>query len=129
MIWRLLTNLTVGLHSAFIVFVVLGGVLARRYRWLIPIHLLTVAWAVYVEARPGIICPLTPLENQFAMRAGEAGYSGGFVDHYLIPIIYPDGLTRVWQWALASVVAAVNLLVYGWPRSKRQWASGENDVR
>ncbi len=122
MFWRLLASATVILHFLFIVFVVVGGVLARRRRWLMLVHLLAVAWAIYVEAAPGIICPLTPLENGLAMRAGEAGYSGGFAEHYLIPIIYPDGLTPAWQWTLAAAVAAVNLLVYAWPRRARRTA-------
>jgi hypothetical protein len=118
MLWRALTNATVIVHLSFILFVVAGGIAARRWRWIVPVHLLAVAWAVYVEARPGIICPLTPLENDFAMRAGQAGYSGGFVEHYLVPIIYPDGLTPAWQWTLAAVVLAVNLAVYLWPRRR-----------
>jgi hypothetical protein len=112
MLWRVLTSTTVIVHFLFILFVIAGGLLSRRYRWLMPVHLIAVAWAIYVEASPGVICPLTPLENQFAMRAGQVGYSGGFVEHYLIPIIYPDGLTPAWQWTLAAGVAAVNLAVY-----------------
>ena len=128
MLWRLLVNATVTIHLLFIVFVVAGGVPARRWRWLIPLHLLAVAWAIYVEASPGIICPLTPLENQFAARAGQAGYSGGFVEHYLVPIIYPEELTRAWQWTLAGIVAVVNLAVYAWPRDRRQSAP-DADIR
>ena len=67
---------------------------------------------MYVEAAPGIICPLTPLENRFATLAGAAGYTGGFVEHYLVPIIYPDGLTRSVQWMLAAFVFAVNAVGY-----------------
>jgi hypothetical protein len=94
MAYRLLTDLTVAVHFAFLIFVVAGGFLARRHRWLVVPHLLAAAWGVYVEATPGLICPLTPLENAFALRAGEAGYDGGFIEHYLVPIIYPEGLTR-----------------------------------
>ena len=128
MLWRLLVNATVTVHFLFIAFVVAGGVPARRWRWLVPLHLLAVAWAIYVEASPGIICPLTPLENQFAARAGQAGYSGGFVEHYLVPIIYPEGLTRGWQWTLAGLVAALNLAVYAWPRVRRRSAP-DADIR
>jgi hypothetical protein len=118
--YHLLTDLVVTLHFAFLLFVVGGGFLARRYRWLIAPHLLAVAWGVYVEAMPGLICPLTPLENALAVRAGGAGYSGGFIEHYLLPIIYPDGLTRAAQWMLAMLVVAINLAVYLWPRRRNE---------
>jgi hypothetical protein len=115
-LYRLLTDLVVTLHFAFLLFVVGGGFLARRYRWVIAPHLVAAAWGVYVEAMPGLICPLTPIENALAVRAGGAGYSGGFIEHYLVPIIYPDGLTRAAQWMLAALVVAINLAVYLWPR-------------
>src|SRR5689334_19688861 len=72
LVYRVLTELTVAVHFAFLVFVVAGGWLARRHRWIAIPHLLAAAWGVYVEAMPGILCPLTPLENLFALRAGEA---------------------------------------------------------
>ena len=112
MIFRVLTELTVIVHFVFLLFVIGGVLLVRRHRWLAVPHLLAVAWAVYVEAAPGIICPLTPLENRFATLAGDAGYTGSFVEHYLVPIIYPDGLTRVAQWALAGIVLVVNVVGY-----------------
>ena len=120
MIYRLLTDLTVGIHFAFLVFVVAGGLLAKRYRWLVVAHLLAVAWAVYVEVTPGLICPLTPLENYFAARAGRAGYEGSFIEHYLVPILYPDGLTRGVQLALAGLVLVVNVVIYAWSPLRRQ---------
>ena len=66
---------------------------------------------------PGIVCPLTPLENAFALRAGLRGYEGSFIEHYLVPIIYPEGLTPFAQWALAGAVVGVNACVYFWPRA------------
>jgi hypothetical protein len=117
-VYRLLTDLVVVLHFAFLLFVVGGGLLARRYRWLIAPHLLAAAWGVYVEAMPGLICPLTPLENALALRAGGAGYRGSFIEHYLVPIIYPNGLTRAAQWMLAGLVVAINVAVYVWPRRR-----------
>ena len=120
--YRLLTDLVVLLHFAFLLFVVGGGLLARRYRWLTAPHLLAAAWGVYVEAMPGVICPLTPLENALALRAGGAGYGGGFIEHYLIPVIYPDGLTRGVQWGLAALVVAINVAVYAWPRRRLAWS-------
>jgi hypothetical protein len=119
MLYRLLTDLTVAVHFAFLIFVVAGGFLARRYRWLAIPHVLAAAWGVYVEARPGIVCPLTPLENLFAFRAGEAGYQEGFIEHYLVPIIYPEGLTREMQYGLAAFVVVANAAAYSWVWRRR----------
>jgi len=122
--YRILTDLTVAIHFAFLIFVVAGGLLARRYRWLVIPHLLAAGWGVYVEATPGLVCPLTPLENTFALRAGQAGYQGSFIEHYLVPIIYPEGLTRAAQWVLAVLVVVINVTVYAWPRPRR---AGEDE--
>jgi hypothetical protein len=113
-------DLVVMLHFAFLIFVVSGGFFVRRYRWLLLPHLAAIAWAIYVEAAPGIVCPLTPIENHFAEMGGEDGYRSGFVEHYLVPVIYPDGLTRAAQWGLAALVAGVNAVVYlgGWPHRR-----------
>ena len=113
MIYRALTELVVAFHFLFIVFVMAGAALVWRWRWIALPHVIAVVWAFYVEAAPGIICPLTPLENHFAALAGAAGYSGSFVEHYLVPIIYPDGLTPHRQWALAALVVVVNVGMYG----------------
>ncbi len=112
MVYRVLTEAVVGVHFLFLIFVIAGAALVWRWRWLALPHLLAVAWAVYVEAAPGIICPLTPLENHFASLAGAAGYTGSFVEHYLVPIIYPDGLTPHLQWTLAAVVVVINAGMY-----------------
>ena len=119
MFYRILTDFTVAVHFAFLVFVVTGGFLARRHRWLVIPHLLAAGWGVYVEATPGLVCPLTPWENTFALRAGQAGYQGSFIEHYLVPIIYPEGLTRAAQWVLAVLVVVINVTVYAWPRPRR----------
>ena len=119
MFYRLLTDLIVAFHFAFLIFVVAGGFLARRYRWLAIPHVLAAAWGVYVEAMPGVICPLTPLENRLAFRAGEAGYQGGFIEHYLVPIIYPEGLTREMQYGLAAFVVVANVAAYAWVWRRR----------
>ena len=116
MIYRALTDAVVVVHFAFLLFVVAGGLLARHWRWLIPVHLAAALWGVFVEAAPGVICPLTPLENRLAAFAGRAGYEGSFIEHYLVPIIYPDGLTPAMQRGLAVFVVAVNVAVYAWPR-------------
>jgi Protein of Unknown function (DUF2784) len=114
--YRLLADLVLALHFAFLAFVVGGGLLARRWRWLVAPHLLAVAWGVYIEATPGLLCPLTTWENAFAVRAGDAGYEGSFIEHYLVPVIYPDGLTPAVQRGLAVLIILVNVAVYAWPR-------------
>lgn len=125
MIYRWLTDLAVTAHFAFLVFVIAGGLGTRRHRWLAVPHLAAVAWAVYVEATPGLVCPLTPLENYFASRAGLAGYEGSFIEHYLVPFIYPDGLTPGWQLGLAGLVVGVNAAVYAWPLLRSIWSRRE----
>lgn len=124
MVYRLLADLTVAVHFAFLFFVVAGGFLARRHRWLAIPHLLAAGWGVYLETTPGLTCPLTPLENAFALRAGEAGYRESFIEHYLVPIIYPEGLTPVTQRGLAALVVVTNVAVYAWPRRRRGKAPG-----
>ena len=119
MLDRVLTDVAIAAHFAFLVFVVVGGFAARRWRRLTVPHLLAAAWGVYVEAMPGIRCPLTRIENALARRAGLAGYEGSFIEHYLVPIIYPEGLTRAMQWGLAAFVLLVNVAVYAWPRRGR----------
>lgn len=109
--YRLAADAVVLAHGAFILFAAFGGLLALRWRWVALLHLPAAAWAVLIEAA-GWICPLTPLEQGLRLAAGEAGYRGGFVEHYLIPAIYPAGLTRGIQFALAAFVAAVNLAIY-----------------
>ena len=110
--YRALTEITIVVHLAFIVFVVAGGILARRHFWLIPAHLAALAWAVYAEISSGIVCPLTAIENFFASRAGITTYRGDFVAHYLVPIIYQEGLPLNWQHALAAVVVGLNVFIY-----------------
>ncbi|WP_332674317.1 DUF2784 domain-containing protein [Aromatoleum sp.] len=105
-------DLVVALHFAFILFVVAGGLLVLRWPGLAWAHLPVVAWGAGIELI-GWICPLTPLENVLRRAAGEAGYAGGFIDHYLAPLIYPTGLTREHQLALGLFVTIVNLLIYG----------------
>ncbi len=91
-----MADFLVVLHLGFILFVILGGFLVQKWRRVLLIHLPAVVWGVLIEFQ-GWICPLTPLEQKFRMAAGEEGYSGGFIQHYLLPIIYPDalGLCRI----------------------------------
>lgn len=112
MTYRLLADLTVFVHGLFIVFAVLGGFLVLWQRWTAALHVPAMLWAAYIEFA-GQICPLTPLENHFRRLAGDAGYQGGFIAHYLTSLIYPEGLTREMQYAIGAFVVAVNLLAYG----------------
>jgi hypothetical protein len=117
---RLVADALVIVHLAFIVFVVAGGLLVLWRRGVAILHLPAVAWGAWAEFT-GAICPLTPLENAQRRAAGEAGYGGGFVEHYLIPLIYPQGLTPRAQLVLGIFVVAVNVAIYAhvWRRSRR----------
>ena len=112
MLFRLLADLVVLGHVLFVAFVVFGGFLAWRWRWVAWAHVPAALWGVLIEYA-GWICPLTPLENHFRTRAGLEGYRGGFVEHYVIPLLYPAGLTPPRQIVLGSFALAVNLVAYG----------------
>jgi hypothetical protein len=109
--YRFLADGLVALHLAFIVFVLGGGILVLRWHGVAMLHLPAVAWAAFTEFT-GMICPLTPWENALRRLAGDAGYQGGFVEHYVIPLIYPAGLTPRLQMILGVVVVLLNMLVY-----------------
>ena len=111
MINQLLADLVVVIHLLFILFVALGGLLALRWRWVPWLHLPAAAWGGFVELT-GRICPLTPLENQLRRAAGSAGYEGDFIEHYLLPVIYPAGLTREIQFGLAALLVVLNAVIY-----------------
>lgn len=111
MIYRILADLVVGLHVLFVGFVVLGGLLALRWPRMAFLHLPAAVWGALIEFQ-GWICPLTPLEKSLRASAGQAGYQGGFIEHYLLPVLYPAGLTRGVQLTLGAVVIVVNLAVY-----------------
>jgi len=112
MIDRVAADLLVTVHFSFIVFVVLGGLLVLKWRWVAILHIPSALWGVLIELK-GWICPLTPLERQFRETAEGEGYTGGFIDHYIIPLVYPEGLTQEMQISLGVMVLAVNLFVYG----------------
>jgi hypothetical protein len=113
MFYRIGAEVVLSVHFAFIAFVLCGGLLAARWHWLAIAHLPAVAWGFFVEIT-GRICPLTYAENYLRNQAGESGYSQGFIEHYLLPLVYPAGLTRQIQFVLAGVVILVNALAYGW---------------
>jgi hypothetical protein len=120
MLASLLADTVMLVHFAFIVFVVAGALLLRRWPWLAWLHLPAALWGAYAVLS-GTICPLTPLENHLRAVAGEQGYTGGYIEHYLLPVIYPPGLTRGVQWLLGSGVVAVNAVLYArwWRRRGR----------
>jgi len=113
MLYKLAADAVVLIHLGFVLFVVAGGLLVFRWRWVALLHLPAVVWAVLLEFR-GWLCPLTPLELSLRAAGGQAGYSGGFVAHYILPVLYPAELDRILQVALGSFVIAVNVAVYGW---------------
>jgi hypothetical protein len=114
----LLADAVLLLHLAFIVFVACGALLLWRWPRVVWLHVPAVLWGAYAELS-GTICPLTPLENHLRLLAGEAGYAGGFIEHYLTALIYPQGLTRGTQLWIGAVVVIVNLTLYAaWLRRR-----------
>jgi Protein of Unknown function (DUF2784) len=119
MIERIAADLLVLIHFGFVLFVVGGGFLALQWRWIPWLHLPAAAWGAAIELT-GWICPLTPWENALRRVSGESGYAGGFVEYYLLPVLYPAGLTREIQFILAALVISVNLLAYALVIRQRQ---------
>lgn len=112
MIFRLGADLVVFTHFSFVVFVVAGGFAALRWPKLIYVHVPAAAWGAWIELA-GWTCPLTPLENHLRRLAGEAGYTGGFIEHYVMGVLYPRGLTTQIQVILGVAVVVVNAVAYG----------------
>src|SRR5262245_32077190 len=112
MLYHRLADLVVAIHFAFVIFVVLGALLVLRWPRLAWVHVPAAIWGVLIEYA-GWTCPLTPLENWLRRAGGQAAYQGGFVEHYVIPVLYPLGLTRTTQWVLGTIVLVVNLAAYG----------------
>ncbi len=111
MSYRLMADIVVVIHFAFTIFVLLGGILTIWWRKVIWLHIPAAVWGALIEFA-GWICPLTPLENRLRAKGGEAGYPGGFVEEYVLPVIYPAGLTRETQIILGIFVITVNLVIY-----------------
>ncbi|HEX9941909.1 MAG TPA: DUF2784 domain-containing protein [Thermoanaerobaculia bacterium] len=120
MLYRFLADVVVVLHALFVLFVVLGGLFALRWPRAAWLHLPAALWGAGIEFVQGI-CPLTPLENRLRHLGGEAGYSGGFVEHYVLPMLYPAGLGRGVQLGLGVFVVVLNVAVYAvvWRRRRR----------
>ena len=113
MLYALLADLVVALHLGFILFALFGGLLTLHWPRFAWVHGAALVWATSVEVF-GLICPLTPLEVALRLEAGLEGYSGGFVERYLVPVVYPPGLSRSLQWVLAGGLILVNAGIYGW---------------
>ncbi len=109
--YRLLADAVVLLHLSFVAFVMLGGLLVLRRPRLAWLHLPAVAWGAWIEFS-GALCPLTPLENHLRALGAQTGYGGGFVEHYLLAALYPEGLTQEAQWTLGILALAVNAGIY-----------------
>ena len=109
----LLADAAVLLHVAYILYVLFGAVLVRRWARTVWPHLAAVVWGVYIAAAHRV-CPLTPLENALRVRAGETGYAGGFIEHYVLPVLYPRGLTPAVLAAEAVFVVVLNVALYAW---------------
>ena len=116
---KLIADILVIIHFTFIVFVVLGGFLVLKNSWVSILHIPSVLWAALLEIK-GWLCPLTPLEHYFRQLSGSNDYTGGFIDHYLVALIYPDGLTREMQITLGFVVLGINLVIYSLVIVKRR---------
>ncbi|HSO24279.1 MAG TPA: DUF2784 domain-containing protein [Chondromyces sp.] len=113
MLAHLLADAVVLLHLGFILFVACGGFLALRWPKAAWVHVPAAVWGALVELA-GWVCPLTPLENRLRLAAGENAYASGFIDRYIVPVVYPAGLDRELQVALGLAVIVGNLAVYGW---------------
>ena len=111
MLYQALADIVVLMHVAFILFAVLGGLLTLRWHWMPWAHLPAACWGGAVEFF-GWFCPLTPLENTLLRASGAAGYSGGFIERHMLPLIYPSDYTRELQLFLGCVVIVFNLVVY-----------------
>jgi hypothetical protein len=126
--YRLLADLVLLVHLAFVAFVLLGGLLVLRWPRIAWLHLPAVAWGAWIEFT-GSICPLTPLEIDLRERGGQAAYSGGFIDHYVTALIYPEGLDRRQQVVLGVIVLTLNAGIYAWLLWRRRRISRGEPAR
>jgi hypothetical protein len=111
MSYNVLADLVVVFHLGFVFFVCVGGLLALRWPRVLWVHLPAALWGMWVEFS-STVCPLTPLENHLRRLGGEAGYSGGFIAHYILPVLYPAGLSRPVQIVLGIFVGMLNVTIY-----------------
>jgi small-conductance mechanosensitive channel len=111
--YRFLADTVTVVHIVFVAFVLLGGFFALRWRRVAWLHGPAALWGVLMEWA-GWVCPLTPLENWLRLKGQGQGYGGGFVEHYLVPVLYPAALSTGIQFVLGALVIAVNILIYGY---------------
>lgn len=116
-----LATLVVLGHFAFILFVMFGGLLALRWHRAPWVHIPCFVWGGYIEVSGGI-CPLTPLENRLRRAAGGSEYVGSFIEHYILPVMYPPGLSRAVQLTLAVGLVLLNVAIYTWVVRRRRRA-------
>ena len=109
---RIAADAVLVLHLAFVLFALLGGLLALRAPGFAWLHLPALAWAAFVEFT-GRVCPLTPLEVALRRAASDSGYAGGFVEHYIVALLYPEALTRDVQMVLGATLVVLNVVIYG----------------
>ncbi|MBI5556820.1 MAG: DUF2784 domain-containing protein [Deltaproteobacteria bacterium] len=119
MFFLMAADFLVILHLLFIIFVVLGGWLVRKWRWLIYLHIPAAAWGALIEFQ-GWVCPLTPLEQQLRRAGGQSPYRSTFIEHYVLPVIYPEGLTRDMQISFGFAVIIINLAAYGFIAGRKK---------
>jgi hypothetical protein len=124
MFYLILAGLVVLVHLAFVAFVVFGALLAAKWPRAVWLHVPAVAWGALVEIL-NLACPLTPVENWLRQAGGDAGYTSDFLEHYVLAVLYPQGLTRSMQLAEGLAVVALNVAVYGWilcrKTGRRRW--------
>ena len=123
--YHLLADLVVIIHLTFVLFSVAGALLVIGWRKIFYLHLPAAVWAAWIEFS-GKICPLTPLEKWLRIKGGDAGYSGDFVGHYILSILYPSGLTREVQFILGAVVVGLNIIIYGYILFPRKGRGGKS---
>lgn len=111
--YHFLADVVVVIHFVFVLFSVLGALLVIWWHRILYLHLPAAGWAAWIEFS-GRICPLTPLENWLRFKSGGSGYSGDFVGHYLLSMLYPAGLTRNVQFVLGGIVVGLNIIIYGY---------------
>ncbi len=123
MLYRLAADFVVVIHGLFVLFVATGGLLALRWRHVAWLHVPAALWGAMISFGDWV-CPLTPLEKRLRVFAGGEGYEGGFIAHYLVPLIYPAGLTRTTQIVLGALVVVLNVAIYGALLARRGRGSG-----
>jgi hypothetical protein len=128
MINRILADLVVVFHGAYVVFVVLGALLALKWPKVLWVHAPAAIWGVLIEYA-GWVCPLTPLENRLRALAGEAGYSGDFIEHYILRALYPHGLTPTVRYTLGTFALVVNVIAYTIVIKKRKRPVGRGEMQ